>query len=60
MNPNNKVNGNEIIFINNYLKCKRAECPNQKTKLAEWTLSVRYPCASSRFRIVAKSMGRLM
>ena len=29
---NNKVNGNGIILINNYLKCKWAECPNQKTK----------------------------
>ena len=25
---NNKVNGNGIILINNYLKCKWAECPN--------------------------------
>ena len=30
--PNNKVNGNGIILINNYLKCKWVECPNQKTK----------------------------
>ena len=29
---NNKVNGNRIILINNYLKCKWVECPNQKTK----------------------------
>ena len=29
---NNKVNGNGIILINNYLKCKWVECPNQKTK----------------------------
>ena len=24
------------MLINNYLKCKWAECPNQKTKLVEW------------------------
>ena len=29
---NNKVNGNGIILINNYLQCKWVECPNQKTK----------------------------
>ena len=29
---NNKVNGNGIILINNYLKCKWVECRNQKTK----------------------------
>ena len=29
---NNKVNGNGIILINNYLKRKWIECPNQKTK----------------------------
>ena len=29
---NNKVNGNVTIPINNYLKCKWVECPNQKTK----------------------------
>ena len=29
---NNKVNGNGIILINNYLKPKCVECPNQKTK----------------------------
>jgi len=25
-----------MILINNYLKCKRVECPNQKTWMAEW------------------------
>ena len=29
---NNKVNDNEIILINNHLKCKWVESPNQKTK----------------------------
>ena len=29
---NSKVNGNGIILINNYLKPKCVECPNQKTK----------------------------
>ena len=29
---NNKVNGSGIILINNHLKCKLVECPNQKTK----------------------------
>ena len=29
---NNKVNGNGTMPINNYLKCKWVECPNQKTK----------------------------
>ena len=29
---NNKVRGNRIILISNYLKCKWVECPNQKTK----------------------------
>ena len=29
---NNKVNGNGIILINNYLKCKWVECHKQKTK----------------------------
>ena len=33
---NNKVNDNRTIPINNYLKCKWVERPNQKTKLAEW------------------------
>ena len=32
---NNKVNGNKTIPINNYLKCKWVECPNQKTK-TDW------------------------
>ena len=32
LTQNNKVNGNGIILINNYLKCKCVECPNQKTK----------------------------
>ena len=36
MNPKQKVNGSRIILINNYLKCKWVECPNQKQKLAEW------------------------
>ena len=31
---NNKVNGNGIILINNYLKCKWVECP--KTKDKDW------------------------
>ena len=29
---NNKVNGNGIILIYNYLKCKWVECPKQKIK----------------------------
>ena len=29
---NNKVNGNRIILINNYLKRQWVECLNQKTK----------------------------
>ena len=33
---NNKVNDKRTIPINNYLKCKWVECPNQKTKVAEW------------------------
>ena len=33
---NNKANGNRTILINNYLKCKWAEFPNQKTKTG-WT-----------------------
>ena len=28
--------GNGIILINNYLKCKWVECPNQRQRLAEW------------------------
>ena len=32
LKPKNKVNGNGIILINNYLKHKWVECPNQKTK----------------------------
>jgi len=32
INLNPKVNGNGIILINNYLKCKWVECPNQKTE----------------------------
>ena len=32
---NNKVNGNGIILINNYLKCKWIGCPNQRQRLAE-------------------------
>ena len=31
-NPNNKVNGNGTVLINNYLKCKWVECSNQKKK----------------------------
>ena len=30
--PKNKVNGNGIILVNNYLKCKWVECLNQKTR----------------------------
>ena len=33
---NNKVNDNEIILINNYLKRKWVECLNQRQRLAEW------------------------
>ena len=33
---NNKVNGNGIVLINNYLKCKWVECSNQRQRLAEW------------------------
>ena len=33
-NQNNKINGNGIIPINNYLKNKWVECPNEKTKTA--------------------------
>ena len=29
---NNKVNGTGIVLINNYLKCKWVESPNQKIK----------------------------
>ena len=32
-NQTNKVDGNRIILINNYLKRKWLECPNQKTKM---------------------------
>ena len=32
---NNKGNGNGIILINNYLKCKWIGCPNQRQRLAE-------------------------
>ena len=28
---NNKVNGNRIIHINNYLECKWTKCSNEKT-----------------------------
>ena len=31
LTQNNKVNGNGIILIDNYLKCKWVECPQQKT-----------------------------
>ena len=41
MNPNNKVNGNEIIFINNYLKCKWVKCSNQKTKTGQMDTKIR-------------------
>ena len=30
------MNGNGIILINNYLKCKWVECPNQRQRLVEW------------------------
>ena len=33
---NNKVNGNGTTPINNYLKCKWVDCPNQKT-MTGWT-----------------------
>ena len=33
---NNKVNGNGFILINNHLKYKWVECPNQRQRLAEW------------------------
>ena len=32
---NNKVNSNGIILINDYLKCKWVECPNQKAKTGQ-------------------------
>ena len=32
MRTQQQINGNGIILINNYLKCKWVECPNQKTK----------------------------
>ena len=35
MNQNNKVNGNEIILINKYLKHKWAKCYNQNTKTVQ-------------------------
>ena len=44
-NQNNKANGNGTIPINNYLKCKWVECPNQKTKTIRplYMLSTRDP-----------------
>ena len=33
-NPNNKINGNRIIHINSYLKCKWNKCSNQKIQIA--------------------------
>ena len=35
-NPKYQANGNRIILINDYLKCKLVECPNQRQRLAEW------------------------
>ena len=35
LSPNNKVNGNRVILINNYLKCKWIKCSNQKTKVGQ-------------------------
>ena len=33
--PKNKVNGNVILLINNYLNCKLVKCSNQKTKTGQ-------------------------
>ena len=41
MNPKNKVNGNGIIFINNYLKCEWVKCSNQKTKTGQMDIKIR-------------------
>ena len=38
---NNKVNSNGIILINNYLKRKWVECPNQKTKIGRMDTKTR-------------------
>ena len=38
---NNKVNGNGIILINNYLKCKWVESPKQKTKTGWMATKIR-------------------
>ena len=40
---NNKVNGNGIILINNYLKCKWVECPNKRQRLVKW-IQKQDPC----------------
>ena len=38
---NNKVNGNGIILINNYLKHIWVECPKQKTKTGQMDAKTR-------------------
>ena len=35
------TNGKGIILINNYLKCKCTECPNQKTKTGRIDTKIR-------------------
>jgi len=35
------INNNKIILINNYLKCKWVECPNQKTKTGWMDIKIR-------------------
>ena len=39
--PKNKVNGNGILLINNYLKCKWVKCSNQKTKTGQMDKKIR-------------------
>ena len=40
---NNKVNGNGIMFINNYITCKWLECPNQKTRTGWMDIKIKSP-----------------
>ena len=56
----NKVNGNGIILINNYLKCKWVECPNQKAGLAEWIqIQDSYICCLQEIHLKPRDTYRL-
>ena len=56
---NNKVDGNGTILINNYLKCKWVECPNQKTKTGWMDTKTRPLCYLQETHLKPRDTYRL-